>query len=69
MMGIAFTALFAANLIVGWVGSFYEKMTPAQFWLLHAAIAAAGGVAILIFGRTLERALAAGSNVSRPDER
>ena len=58
MMGIAFTALFVANLIVGWVGSFYEKMTPAQFWLLHAAIAAAGGVVIMIFGRMLERALA-----------
>jgi POT family proton-dependent oligopeptide transporter len=58
MMGVAFTALFVANLIVGWVGSFYEKMTPAQFWLLHAAIAAAGGVVIMIFGRILERALA-----------
>jgi hypothetical protein len=33
-------------------------MTPAQFWLLHAAIAAAGGVVIMIFGRMLERALA-----------
>lgn len=69
MMGIAFTALFVANLIVGWVGSFYEKMTPAQFWLLHAAIAAAGAVVIMIFGRMLARALAAGSEASRPDER
>ncbi len=69
MMGIAFTATFVANLIVGWVGSFYEKMTPAQFWLLHAAIAAAGGVVIMIFGRRLERALGAGSDDSRPAER
>ena len=66
MMGIAFCALFLGNLIVGWVGRFYEKMTPAQFWLLHAAIAAAGGVVIMIFGRMLERALAASSGVSRP---
>ena len=60
MMGFAFAALFVANLIVGWVGRFYEKMTPAQFWLLHAAIAAAGGVVIMVFGRMLERALVAG---------
>ena len=61
MMGIAFIALFVANNLVGWMGSFYEKMSPAQFWLLHAAIAAAGGVAIMIVGRRLERALSVGA--------
>lgn len=59
MMGIAFISLFVSNNLIGWIGSFYEKMSPAQFWLLHAAIAAAGGVAIMLFGRALGRALGA----------
>jgi POT family proton-dependent oligopeptide transporter len=61
MMGIAFISLFISNNLIGWIGSFYEKMSPVQFWLLHAAIAAAGGVAIMLFGRTLGRALDSGT--------
>jgi len=57
MMGIAFISIFVSNILIGWIGSFYEKMSPVQFWLLHAAIAAAGGVAIMLFGRALGRAL------------
>lgn len=57
MMGIAFLSLFLANNIIGWLGGFYERMRPASFWLLHAAIAAAGGLLILIFGGMLRRAL------------
>ncbi len=34
-------------------------MTPAQFWLLDAGIAATGAVLVLLFGRRLTRALAA----------
>jgi POT family proton-dependent oligopeptide transporter len=36
MMGIAFISLFISNNLIGWIGSFYEKMSPAQFWLLLA---------------------------------
>lgn len=57
MMGIAFLTLFVANNLIGWVGTFYEQMTPFTFWLLHAAIAAAGGVLVLIFGPMLKRIL------------
>ena len=57
MMGIAFLSLFVANNIIGWIGGFYERMSPASFWLLHAAIACPGGLLILIFGRRLRRAL------------
>jgi len=60
MMGIAFLSLFIANNLMGWIGGFYERMTPASFWLLHAAIAAVGGLLILIFGGRLERALDSG---------
>ena len=50
-------SLFIANTIIGWIGSFYEKMTPAQFWAMHAAIAAGGGLLVVLFGRRLGRTL------------
>jgi len=57
MMGLAFMSLFLSNNLIGWIGGFYERMTPAAFWGLHAAIAAAGGLLVLVFGRRLERVL------------
>ena len=56
-MGLAFMSLFIANTIVGWIGGFYEKMTPAQFWAMHAAIGAMGGLLVVLFGRRLTRVL------------
>jgi POT family proton-dependent oligopeptide transporter len=56
-MGLAFMSLFIANTLVGWIGGFYEKMTPAQFWAMHAAIAIVGGVLVVLFGRHLSRLL------------
>jgi proton-dependent oligopeptide transporter, POT family len=58
MMGVAFMSLFVANNLIGWIGGYYEKMSPAGFWGLHAAIGATGGVLVLLFGRPLSRALA-----------
>jgi len=57
LMGLAFMSLFISNNVVGWIGGFYEKMTPAAFWAVHAAIAAGGGLFVLLFGRRLSRAL------------
>ena len=57
MMGIAFTSIFVSNILVGWIGQFYERMSPEEFWLMQSAIAAGGGVAILLFGGRLRRAL------------
>jgi proton-dependent oligopeptide transporter, POT family len=57
MMGLAFMSLFVANTIVGRIGGFYEKMTPAQFWAMHAAIGAMGGLLVVLFGRLLTRVL------------
>ncbi|MGE4072114.1 MAG: peptide MFS transporter [Lysobacterales bacterium] len=61
LMGVAFTTLFVANNLIGWIGGYYERMTPAQFWGLHAAIGATGGVLVLLFGGMLTRALAVGA--------
>jgi proton-dependent oligopeptide transporter, POT family len=61
MMGVAFMSLFVSNILIGWVGGFYERMRPIDFWAMHAAIAATGGVLVMLFGRRLSRALATGS--------
>ena len=57
LMGFAFMSLFIANNLIGWIGGFYEKMRPVDFWAMHAAIAAGGGVLVQLFGRRLSRAL------------
>ena len=57
LMGLAFMSLFISNNLIGWIGGFYEKMQPAEFWAMHAAIAAGGGLLVLIFGRRLSQTL------------
>jgi proton-dependent oligopeptide transporter, POT family len=61
MLGIAYMSLFVSNNVIGWIGGFYERMTPAAFWALHAAVAAAGGLVVLLLRRSLGRLLSAGS--------
>jgi POT family proton-dependent oligopeptide transporter len=60
LMGLTFMSLFIANNLIGWIGGYYERMDPAQFWALHAAIASGGGVLVALCGRRLARALQAG---------
>jgi POT family proton-dependent oligopeptide transporter len=62
MMGLAFMSLFVSNNLIGWIGGFYERMQPVEFWALHAAIGAAGGVLVLLFGRRLGRILIPGAD-------
>ena len=57
LMGLAFMSLFISNNLIGWIGGFYEKMPPVEFWAMHAAIAAGGGLLVVLFGRRLSRAL------------
>ena len=53
LMGGAFIALFLGTVVMGWVGSFYDQMTPAAFWTLDAAIALGGALLILAVRRPL----------------
>ncbi len=57
MMGVAFLALFIASVLMGWIGSFYDAMTPAQFWTLDAAIGFAGALIVFALNRPLSRGL------------
>ena len=60
MMGASFLTLFVANNLIGWIGTFYEKMTPVAFWTLHAGIGAAGGFLALLFAQSFGRILEPG---------
>jgi POT family proton-dependent oligopeptide transporter len=55
MLGVIFLSLFVAKTTMGWVGSLYEKTTPAAFWSLDAAIAAAGALLVVILWKPLAR--------------
>jgi POT family proton-dependent oligopeptide transporter len=57
MMGLVFVNLFVANIVVGWIGAHYERMSPLSFWAGHALIGAAGALLVMLFGRGLDRAL------------
>jgi POT family proton-dependent oligopeptide transporter len=62
MMGLAFMSLFVSNNIIGWIGGLYEKMRPVEFWAMHAAIGAAGGILVMLLGLRLSRALEGGAD-------
>jgi POT family proton-dependent oligopeptide transporter len=57
LMGSCFLTLFVGNLLVGWIGGFYEQMTPVAFWGLQVAIGLAGVVLSVMLKRPLERLL------------
>ena len=46
MIGVYYLALFMSNVTVGRLGGLLERMNPAGFWLLHAAIV--GGASLLL---------------------
>lgn len=56
LMGGAYLSFFIGNIIMGWVGTLYEKMSPEAFWGLNAAIPAAGALIVLLLKGTLNRA-------------
>jgi POT family proton-dependent oligopeptide transporter len=60
MIGIYYLSIFAGSTISGRLGGLYERLTSAQFWLIHAAIVAAGGLLILLFSSRLRRELMPG---------
>ncbi|HZZ31195.1 MAG TPA: peptide MFS transporter [Phenylobacterium sp.] len=50
LVGVNMAATFFGSLISGRLGGLYESLTPAQFWSLHAAIVATGGMIFLVIG-------------------
>lgn len=50
-IAIYYLHLFLCNNLVGWLGGLLERMGGAQFWLLHAGLAASAGVVMGIASR------------------
>jgi proton-dependent oligopeptide transporter, POT family len=58
MIGIYYLSIFAGSTISGRLGGLYERLSSAEFWLMHAAIVIAGGLLILLLSSRLRRELA-----------
>jgi POT family proton-dependent oligopeptide transporter len=54
---MVFLSLFVADILIGWLGGFYERLGPAGFWTLNVAIGAVGAALSFALQRPLERAL------------
>jgi proton-dependent oligopeptide transporter, POT family len=57
MIGVYYLSIFAGSIISGHLGGLYERLSSAQFWLIHAAIVSMGGLLILMFASRLRREL------------
>lgn len=57
MMGGVYLSFFLGSVIMGWVGSFYDTMSPAAFWTLDGTIGLVGGLLMLAIARPVARAL------------
>jgi proton-dependent oligopeptide transporter, POT family len=65
LMGFVFLTLFVSNITLGWLGSFYERMGPVDFWLMNAAIAATGAALPMILRKPLGRILGLSGHEAR----
>ena len=59
VMGIWLTTNFTGNVFAGWLGSLWSGMTPPDFFLLVAGVAAAGGVLLVLARKQLQDLLPA----------
>jgi POT family proton-dependent oligopeptide transporter len=57
LMGASFLSLSIGDFFVGWLGGFYEQMSPAAFWAMHAGIAATGAALAFLLRRPLKSLL------------
>jgi POT family proton-dependent oligopeptide transporter len=57
VIGIYYLHLFAGNAFTGWLGSLLEKMPPAEFWLMHAALVGGAGVVFIVIAPLFRRIL------------
>ena len=57
MIAVTYLTAFATGIGSGYIAGYYEAMGPTAFWVMHAGIALTGSTAIMLFGRTLKRAM------------
>ena len=59
LMSAVYASMFVGTVLMGWVGSFYDQMDPARFWLLDGSFALVGAIATFALRRPINAALAA----------
>ena len=59
MMGVWFLSSFFGNYFAGFLGTFWERMPHEAFFLMLSGLGVAGGAAIWVLGRRLERVVEA----------
>ncbi|MBN7796866.1 peptide MFS transporter [Parahaliea mediterranea] len=58
MVGAYYVAIFVGSIASGWLGRFYETLSPAMFWAAHAAIVSTGALLLLLGRGRLARGMA-----------
>jgi POT family proton-dependent oligopeptide transporter len=67
MMGLWFLSSFFGNYFAGFLGTFWERMPQAAFFLMLTGLGIGGGVAIWVFGRPMERVVEGHDRAGSPD--
>jgi len=57
MTGGFYILFFFANMLVGWLGGFLDRMPGTEFWLLHAAVVFGAALLLLMVRRTVQSVL------------
>lgn len=65
IIGIFYLHLFAANNLVGWVGTRLDTMSPDRFWLAHAIVVGVSAVILLALRGPVKRAMAQAAGEAR----
>jgi POT family proton-dependent oligopeptide transporter len=64
--GLYYVLLFFTNMLVGWLGSFLERMSGVQFWLLHVAVVGSAALVLMAVRGTVGKVLAPDEDLSLP---
>jgi POT family proton-dependent oligopeptide transporter len=57
MLGVLNLSIFIGSTVSGRLGGLYEKLPPAEFWLVHALLVGSAGVVILLSASSFRRTL------------
>jgi POT family proton-dependent oligopeptide transporter len=57
LMGGLFLSMFVANLVIGWLGRFYDGLGAPAFWAMEGALAVAGGVLVLFLRPLIDKVM------------
>lgn len=60
MVGTYYLAIFFGSVFSGWLGRFYEQISPEMFWLIHAAIVGFAALCVIGLRRPLATAMKLG---------